>query len=250
MATELGDTKKQGVAEDKGLKPGALGLASATVIGVASTAPGYSLAATIGFIAAYVAFKSPAIIWISFIPIAFIACAFYYLNKADPDCGTNFTWVTRSFGPRWGWMGGWASMIADLVIMPNLAQIAAAYTFLLFGKDNWATNTWATMVLGILFILAMTWICVVGIELSARTQMALLGTEIALLVLFSVVALFQVYGGPHARRRSHEGPSPMRPDPPVVLMAGAHPPRVASRTWSRACCWPCSSTGAGTPPPA
>ena len=30
--------------EDKGLKTGALGLASSVVIGVASTAPGYSLA--------------------------------------------------------------------------------------------------------------------------------------------------------------------------------------------------------------
>ena len=34
---------------DKGLKVGAIGLVSAIVIGVASTAPGYSLAASLGF---------------------------------------------------------------------------------------------------------------------------------------------------------------------------------------------------------
>lgn len=181
--------------ESKGLKSGAIGLASATVIGVSSTAPGYSLAATIGFIAAYVGFKSPAIIWISFIPIAFIASAFFYLNRADPDCGTNFTWVTRSFGPRWGWMGGWSSMIADLIIMPNLAQIAASYLFLLFGRDDWASNTWATMAVGIVFIMLMTWMCVVGIELSALTQMIFLLVEMAILVLFAVVAIVKVYGG-------------------------------------------------------
>ena len=33
---------------DKGLKAGALGLVSSVVIGVASTAPAYSLAATLG----------------------------------------------------------------------------------------------------------------------------------------------------------------------------------------------------------
>ena len=33
---------------DKGLKGGALGLVSSTVVGVASTAPAYSLAATLG----------------------------------------------------------------------------------------------------------------------------------------------------------------------------------------------------------
>ena len=41
--------------------------------------------------------------------------------------------------------------------------------------------------------MAMTWICVVGIELSARTQMGLLVTELAVLVLFSVVALAKAY---------------------------------------------------------
>ena len=39
-------------AGDKGLKSGALGYLSNLVIGVASTAPGYSLAATLGFVVA------------------------------------------------------------------------------------------------------------------------------------------------------------------------------------------------------
>src|SRR5260221_13445479 len=44
---------------DKGLKKNAIGFVSSVVIGVASTAPGYSLAATLGFIAAAVALQSP-----------------------------------------------------------------------------------------------------------------------------------------------------------------------------------------------
>ena len=27
------------------------------------------------------------------------------LNKADPDCGTTFTWATRAFNPTTGWPG-------------------------------------------------------------------------------------------------------------------------------------------------
>jgi amino acid transporter len=184
-----------GAVESKGLKAGALGLMAATVVGVASTAPGYSLAATLGFIAYYVGFQSPAIMWIAFIPMACIAAAFFYLNRADPDCGTNFSWVTRAIGPRSGWMGGWSSAVADLVIMPNLAGIAAVYTFQLFGWTHAGDSNWATMTLGIAFIMGMTWICVVGIELSARSQMLLLATEFAILILFAVVALIKVYGG-------------------------------------------------------
>jgi len=193
MTTEL--EHSGGAVENKGLKTGALGLASATVVGVASTAPGYSLAASLGLVTAAVGFKAPAVMWISFIPMACIAAAFFYLNRADPDCGTNFTWVTRSMSPRTGWLGGWSSMMADLIIMPSLALIAAQYTFQLFDLNNLASNDWANLALGIVFIMAMTWICVVGIELSARTQLLLLGTELAVLVLFSVVALTKAYAG-------------------------------------------------------
>ena len=71
--------------------------------------------------------------WMAFIPMGCIASSFFYLNRADPDCGTNFSWVTRAMGPRLGWLGGWSSMMADLIIMPSLALIAAQYTFSLFG---------------------------------------------------------------------------------------------------------------------
>ena len=43
---------------DKGLKSGALGMMSSVVIGVASTAPAYSLAATLGLVAAVVGLYS------------------------------------------------------------------------------------------------------------------------------------------------------------------------------------------------
>ena len=41
----------------------------------------------------------------------------------------------------------------------------------------------------------MTWICWKGIELSARSQVALLGTELAVLAAFAIIALAQASGG-------------------------------------------------------
>ena len=99
---------------DKGLKTGALGFVSNVVIGVASTAPGYSLAAVLGFVAAEVAFQSPAILWVAFLPMLLIAASYYYMNRDDPDCGTSFTWVTSAMGPRLGWLSGWATLLAVL----------------------------------------------------------------------------------------------------------------------------------------
>ena len=69
------------------LKEGALGYLSNLVIGVASTAPAYSLAATLGFIVAVagVGVHAPAVLLVSFVPMLFVAVAYRYLNKADPD---------------------------------------------------------------------------------------------------------------------------------------------------------------------
>ena len=74
---------------------------SSIVIGIASTAPAYSLAVTLGLVTAVVGvgLKCPAIMIVSFIPMILIASSYYYLNKADPDCGTTFSWVTRAIGP-------------------------------------------------------------------------------------------------------------------------------------------------------
>lgn len=190
---ELGSRPTDEPSGGKGLKPGALGLVSSLVIGVASTAPAYSLAASLGFVT-LVAFKySPAVMLVAFIPMLFIAAAYFYLNRADPDCGTSFTWVTRAIGPRSGWLTGWGILVTDLVVMPSLASIAGYYTFTLFDANGLANSTfWVTFV-GVIWIIVMTAICYIGIELSAFTQVLLLGAELLILAIFAVVALVKVY---------------------------------------------------------
>lgn len=190
------DASASGQPMGKGLKVGALGLMSAVVIGVASTAPGYSLAAGLGLVAGEAGDQSPSIMWVAFLPMLFIAASYYYLNRADPDCGTTFTWVTRAMGPKTGWLGGWGIIVADLVVMPSLAYITGRYVFLLFDVgEGVAGNRYWIALLGIVFILGMTLICVIGIELNARTQFFLLGAELIVLVVFSVVAIYKVITG-------------------------------------------------------
>ena len=182
---------------DKGLKKDALGFASSVVIGVASTAPGYSLAASLGFVVAIsgIGLQAPAILIVAFIPMLLIASAYYYMNRADPDCGTTFTWVTKAMGPYAGWLGGWAIVVADVIVMANLAQIAGLYSFLLVGWQSAAESVVAVTAVGVVWIAIMTAICVIGIELSARTQVGLLGAEIITLAAFAVVALVKVATG-------------------------------------------------------
>src|SRR6202044_1752072 len=182
---------------DKGLKPGALGLVSSVVMGVASTAPAYSLAATLFFVVAAVGLKSPLVAVLAFVPMLLCSIGFSELNKADPDCGTTFIWSTRAFGPAMGWAGGWATVAADILVMGSLAQVAGQYGFFLFQGPNSsiganASGGWVLLV-GILWIVVMTYICYRGIELSARFQRVLLTIEVVMLMLLSVTALIKVY---------------------------------------------------------
>jgi len=204
---------------EKGLKSGALGLISTTIIATASVAPAYSIAATLVFVVAVVALQAPAVTILAFVPMILTSIGYSELNKADPDCGTTFTWATRAFGPKTGWAGGWAIVAADVLVMASLAQVAGQYVFFLFnagGIGGNATSGWVLLA-GIIWIVLMTTICYIGIEVSANFQKVLLGIELIMLAVLSVTALIKVGSG--TAPRGHLTPS------------------IA---------W-CSSTGAGTP---
>ena len=189
--TAAPETPVASSAQSPKLKANAVSYLSNVVIGVASTAPGYSLAATIGFIVAIggMGARMPAVIIVSFIPMFFIAMAYRNMNAADPDCGTTFSWTSRAMGTGWGWVVGWTILVSDIVVNANQAQIAGSYGFQLFNH-NASTNE--TILLGGVFIIVLTFICWKGIELSARVQQLLLLFEMSTLVIFAVVALIKV----------------------------------------------------------
>ena len=122
-----------------------------------------------------------------------IASAYYYMNRADPDCGTTFSWVD----PRDRAVGGLARRLGDHRRRHHRdgeprADRRRSTRFLLFGWHERRRLDVAVIVVGVVWIAVMTWICYVGIELSARTQYFLLTAEILTL-------------GPVRRRRAGEG---------------------------------------------
>ncbi|MDR6198958.1 amino acid transporter [Microbacterium sp. SORGH_AS428] len=180
--------------DGKGLAAGTLGLWGSTVIGLASTAPVYSLVATLGFVVLAVGAQAPIAFIIAFIPMLFIAFAYRELNRAVPDCGTTFTWGTKAFGPWVGWMGGWGVAVAGMVVLANLAQIASIYFWALFGLE-FENNDWRILLVAVAFIAAMTWVSWRGVEIGERIQNILLAIQYLALAIFVVAALWQFFAG-------------------------------------------------------
>jgi amino acid transporter len=180
--------------QDKGLER-SLGFFSTLTIGMNSTAPAYSLAAVLAGIVVAVGLQAPASLIVSFIPMFLIAASFYYMNRADPDCGTTFTWVSRALGPWPGWIAGWAVCMTGVLVIGSLADVAALYTFGLFGLDGLADSVVAVTALAVLFIVLTAALCVVGTEISANFQTVLSAFQIGGLFLLAGVALYKALAG-------------------------------------------------------
>ena len=144
---------------------------------------------------------------LAFIPMLFVSIGYQQLNKADPDCGTTFTWATRAFGPKTGWLGGWGIIAADVLVMASLAQVAGQYVIPALQRQrdrHNPTSGWVLLV-GLLWIVVMTYICYRGIEVSANIQKALLSIEVVMLLVFAACRPDQ---GRH-RQRAGGAPDPV-----------------------------------------
>src|SRR6476469_2281144 len=182
------------LTEHKGLNEGALTFTGTLMVGLASVAPAYSLAATLGYVVIEVGTLAPVAVVLGFIPMLLTAFAYRELNKVVPDCGTTFTWVTKAFGPKTGWFGGWVLSIAGIIVLANLAQVTAQYTFLLIGADSLADNTFWVTVLGVVFIAVMCWVSYRGIEIANWLQTVLVGIQYVALGVLVVGAFIDVAG--------------------------------------------------------
>ena len=182
-----------GEGSAKGLKSGSLNLFSSMVIAVASVAPAYSLAATLGLLAAVVGMRSPFIMILSFVPMLLVSAAFYYMNNADPDCGQSFIWSVRAFGPQLGWAIGFTAIAASMIVMANLVQIASLYMLEFLNLHTLANSTFWVTFFGVLWLIGIGVIVAVGIEISARTQYVLMGVQMISMFVFATWAIIKAY---------------------------------------------------------
>ncbi len=179
----------------KGLQAGAIGLVGNVVIGLAAVAPAYSLAATLGYVVLAVGEKAPSMFVLAFIPMLLVAFAYKELSTDTPDCGTTFTWGTKAFGPWIGWIGGWGLAVSAIIVLANVAEVAAIYLFKFLGQDELADNLFAKVLLGSFFIIAMTLLSARGIAISEKVQNVLIAIQFGVLIVASVIALIRVFSG-------------------------------------------------------
>ena len=86
-------------------------------MGVAGSAPGYTIAVTTGVLLASAGALAPGALVIFAVPMLGIAFAYRALNKRAVSAGAAYQWTTAVFGKLLGFFSGWALLIAALVFM-------------------------------------------------------------------------------------------------------------------------------------
>ncbi|WP_423817291.1 APC family permease [Rothia nasimurium] len=189
-------------ANKKGLSSGNVTLFSSIIIGISVVAPAYSLSGALGPVAAEAGIYMPAMFLIGFIPMLLVAIGYRELNAAMPDAGTTFTWTTKAFGPYVGWMGGWALLVATILVLSNLAGIAVDFFYLFLSQAlnnpdiaDLASNNLINIGTFIAFMAFGCYITYRGLDATQKLQTVLIIFQLIVLALFSAVALYKAATG-------------------------------------------------------
>ena len=90
------------MAEETGLAGGSLGTLESAVMGIAGTAPAFSVAVTTAVIVSSVGTLAVGSIFYCGLIMFGIMLAFTHLSQMKPDAGATYAWVGRVFGSGWG----------------------------------------------------------------------------------------------------------------------------------------------------
>lgn len=172
------------MAEEQGLHKGALGVIESVIMGIAGTAPAYSIAATTALIVGTVGVLSVGSILYCGLIMFGMMLAFINLNKMNPDAGASFAWVKQVFGPTWGFFAGWGLIVASVVFMVTATVPAAQATLKILAPQHVDSTGWVTAVAAIWLTLISA---VVGKGIKHASFAQIVFTIIETAIVFAII---------------------------------------------------------------
>jgi len=174
------------------LEPDAIGVAQDTVIGMASSAPAATMAVTMAGLAAAAAYGGGPVILLCGVPMLIIANSYRRLNLWNANCGASFEWVGRAINPYLGFLTGWLMLAGYIVGSISVVVVLSPAVLAVFNVTN--TSAWPNIGISTALIIVMLVIAVVGIRITARTQVAMAVFEYIVLIGVSIWGLVYVLG--------------------------------------------------------
>src|ERR1700729_3819852 len=172
------------------LQPDAIGVAQDTVIGMASAAPAVCVALTLASLAAATAYGSVPSIVLTGVPMLIIANAYRRLNMWNANCGASFEWVGRAINPYLGFLTGWLMIAGYIIGTVSAVEVLGPSVLQVFGAST--SSPWPDIIIASAVGLVMLGIAVVGIRITARTQVGIGLVEYTILIGLAIAGLVAV----------------------------------------------------------
>jgi amino acid transporter len=174
------------------LEADAIGVTQDTVIGMASSAPAAVMALILASLAGATAYGSAPSLIVTAIPMLIIAFAYHRLNMWNANCGASFEWVGRAINPYLGWYTGWLMIAGYVLGTISVIEVLGPSVLAIFSDS--ANSTAGNVGISIAVGAVMLILAVIGIRITARTQLAMAVVEYTILLGMAIWGLFYVLG--------------------------------------------------------
>ncbi len=171
------------------LNSDSLGLSESIIMGVAGTAPAFSISATTGALIASVGILAVGTFLYCGIIMFGITLAFLHLNRTHTSAGASFTWVSTIFNPTLGFFVGWSLLVSSAVFMVSGTIPAATATLALVSPDR-VTDPISVTLVAAGWLLLVSVIVIKGIKLASYMQVLLTVVELGILFILIIASFF------------------------------------------------------------
>jgi amino acid transporter len=176
------------------LKADSLSFFESIIMGVAGSAPGFSIAVAISGLLSTAGFFSPNALLIFALPMLGIALAYKGLNRKFASAGAAYEWTKIGFGRLFGYFSGWALLIASMVFMVTGSVPLGTATIDLIDPSL-ANHVLLTTGIGAIWFIGIGVVLIAGIEITSRVQVVMSSIELLILFAISVAAFARTAGG-------------------------------------------------------
>src|ERR1019366_7128850 len=167
------------MSQDAQLRKDSLGIGESIIMGVAGTAPAFSIAATTATLVATVGTLAPASLLYCGLIMFGVTFSYMHLNHTNPNAGASYAWVGSAFNPVLGFFAGWALLVATAVFMVSGSIPAATATLLLIAPQLVDSPAAVTFVAAG-WLLAVSAVIVRGIKPTSYAQIVMTIIETAI----------------------------------------------------------------------
>lgn len=175
------------------LKAESLSFFESIIMGVAGSAPAYSIAVAVAGLIGTAGKIAPNALLIFAVPMLGIAIAYKGLTAKMVNAGAAYEWTKSVFGGFFGYFSGWALLIAALVFMVTGSVPLGTATIDLFDP-NLASNVLLTTSIGAVWFIIIALVLIAGIELTSKIQVVMSTIEIGILFVISIAAYVHTTG--------------------------------------------------------